>query len=205
MAWIKISITPTIQICKACSFTMTTSAKQPASISAADKSSPIYPLTIANDGFSGVGEEKRASATCFCGQVQLSFPTVGKGFRGTFLCHCTDCRTITAAAFANNFTVELSHIEHIRGQSSLKQYAQSTTIASGNSMTNSFCSNCGTLMYRVSSGMPDLAFMRVGTVDDYALHDTVLKPQIEIFAKDRLGWLKPLEGVKQSEAQPAKL
>lgn len=141
----------------------------------------------------------------FAVQILQMQPTVGEGFRGTFLCHCTDCRTITAAAFANNSTVQLSHIQHLRGTSSLKQYAQSTTIASGNSMTNSFCQNCGTLMYRVSSGMPDLAFMRVGTVDDFALHDTVLKPQIEIFAKDRLGWLKPLEGVKQSEAQPAKL
>jgi hypothetical protein len=28
---------------------------------------------IANDGFSEVGEEKRASATCFCGNIQLSF------------------------------------------------------------------------------------------------------------------------------------
>ncbi|KAJ1024726.1 hypothetical protein NDA16_002766 [Ustilago loliicola] len=139
------------------------------------------------------------------GMVSVETPTVGAGFRGTFLCHCADCRTITAAAFANNFTVAISHIEHVRGESTLKQYGQSTTIASGNSMTNSFCSNCGTLMYRVSSGTPHLAFMRVGTVDDFALHDTKLKPQIEIWTKDRLAWLDPIDGCKQSQAQPAKL
>ena len=44
-----------------------------AAVTSADKSKPIFPLMIANDGFSGVGEEKRASATCFCGHVQLSF------------------------------------------------------------------------------------------------------------------------------------
>lgn len=42
-------------------------------VSTADKSQPIFPLMIANDGFSEVGEEKEASATCFCGEVQLSF------------------------------------------------------------------------------------------------------------------------------------
>ena len=42
-------------------------------VASADNSEPIFPLMIANDGFSEVGEEKRASATCFCGNVQLSF------------------------------------------------------------------------------------------------------------------------------------
>lgn len=100
--------------------------------------------------------------------------------------------------FATNFTVAFSHIKHVRGRASLKQYAQSTTIKSGNTMTNSFCSNCGTLMYRVSSSSPHLAYMRVGTVDDFALHETQLKPSIEIFAKDRVGWLEPIAGCKQA-------
>lgn len=52
---------------------MSPNHNQPPSIAAADKSQPIFPNTVANDGFSEVGEEKRASATCFCGQVQLSF------------------------------------------------------------------------------------------------------------------------------------
>ena len=104
--------------------------------------------------------------------------------------------------FATNFTVAFSHLEYVRGKESLKQYAQSTTIATGNTMTNSFCSDCGTLMYRVSSGTPDVAYMRVGTVDDFALHETTLKPSIEIFCKDRVGWLKPIEGSKQAFNNP---
>lgn len=107
--------------------------------------------------------------------------------------------------FATNFTVAFSHIKYIRGKSSLKEYAQAKTIATGNTMTNSFCSNCGTLMYRVSSGSPHLAFMRVGTVDDFALHETRLKPTIELFAKDRVGWLEPIAGCKQAQAQSRSL
>lgn len=136
-----------------------------------------------------------------CRTYSCMQPTVGPGFRGGFLCHCTDCRTVTASMFATNFTVALSHIKYIRGQSSLKEYGQATTIASGNRMTNSFCSNCGTLMMRVSSGSPHLAFLRVGTVDDFALHETRLKPKIELFAKDRVGWLAPIDGCQQASAQ----
>lgn len=130
-------------------------------------------------------------------------PTVGPGYQGAFVCHCSDCRTITASTFATNFTIALSHLKYNRGKSDLKLYGQSTTIGSprnGHTMTNSFCTHCGTLMYRISSGTPDLAFMRVGTVDDFTLHETRLKPDVEFFTKDRVGWLRPISGMKQVEA-----
>lgn len=73
------------------------------------------------------------------------------------------------------------------------------TIASGNSMTNHFCSVCGSLMYRVSSGLPGYPIMRVGQVDDLSLHDTVLAPQVEQYTHDRVAWLKDVEGAKQLE------
>ncbi len=104
--------------------------------------------------------------------------------------------------FATNFTVAFSHIEFVRGKSCLKQYAQATTIATENTMSNSFCSNCGTLMYRASSGFPNLIYMRVGTVDDFAIHETRLKPTIEIFCKDRVAWLEPIAGSRQAFGNP---
>lgn len=42
-------------------------------VSTADKSQPIFPLTIANDGYSKSEGDKEATATCFCGRVQLAF------------------------------------------------------------------------------------------------------------------------------------
>lgn len=41
--------------------------------------------------------------------------------------------------------------------------------------------------------------MRIGTVDDFNLHETKLKPRVEQFTKDRVGWLGGAEGVKQVE------
>ncbi|GAA5831715.1 hypothetical protein JCM11251_000805 [Rhodosporidiobolus azoricus] len=172
------------------------------SVVEADKSKPIFPLFTenANDGFSNRGEDAEASATCLCGTVQISVPTKGPGFKGTFLCHCTDCRKISGSMFATNFTVALSHLKYVRGKDSVKTWGQSETIGAprnGHTMTEHWCDNCGRLMYRVSSGMPDLAFVRVGAVDDLSLHESLLKPDIELFTKDRVGWLPPVEGVKQ--------
>lgn len=39
--------------------------------------------------------------------------------------------------------------------------------------------------------------MRVGTVDDFTLHNTVLKPRVEYFTKDRAAWLHPSDGAIQ--------
>ena len=71
------------------------------------------------------------------------------------------------------------------------------TIWNHTEMTNFFCQTCGTLMYRVSSGFPGMSITRIGTVDDFSLHETKLKPRIEQFCKDRVSWFKGGEGVQQ--------
>ncbi|KAJ6452087.1 Mss4-like protein [Mycena sanguinolenta] len=160
-----------------------------------DKSIPYIPLASgADDGWSN---EDEATATCFCGAVQLKFPTHGPGYAGAFLCHCVDCRKITASMFASNFVVLDTHLTHLRGRDNLTTFSQSRTIASKNTMTNYFCSTCGTLMYRVSSGAPGKSILRVGTIDDIHLHETKLKPHVEQFTETRVGWLHPADGMEQ--------
>lgn len=66
-------------------------------------------------------------------------------------------------------------------------------------MTNYFCSTCGTLMYRVGSAFPGQSILRIGTVDDFNLHETKLRPQIEQFTKDRVVWFSGVEGAKKFE------
>lgn len=189
---------------------------------ATDNSKSRFPLAGgAQDGWSN---EDEATATCFCGAVQLAFvstqlyvphtdfdvrksnltssssqPTHGPGLINTFVCNCADCHKITASMFASNFTVDDAYIKHIRGRDNLKTYAQSKTIASGNTMTNFFCSTCGALMYRQSSGYPGTSFLRIGSVDDFNLQETKLRPQMELFIKERVAWLSGVEGAKKFE------
>ncbi|KAJ6571198.1 Mss4-like protein [Mycena capillaripes] len=163
----------------------------------ADKSKPYIPLAgSANDSWS---TDKEATATCFCGAVQSKFPTQGPGLLGTFICTCTDCRKITASMFASNFTDADTHLTHLRGRENLTAFSQTCTIATGNTMTNCFCATCGTLMYRVSSGLPGSSILRIGTVDDFHLHEMKLRPQVEQFIEHRVGWLHGAEGVRQVE------
>lgn len=101
--------------------------------------------------------------------------------------------------FASNFIVLDSHLKHLRGQENLKSWGQNHSIASGKKMTNYFCGTCGTLMYRVGERWPGNSIMRIGTVDDFHLHETKLKPRVEQYTKSRVSWLHGAEGVDQVE------
>lgn len=52
-------------------------------------------------------------------------------------------------------------------------------------------------MYRVGEAFPGHSILRLGTVDDFNLHETKLRPRIEQFTKDRVGWLHHVDGVGQ--------
>ena len=59
-------------------------------------------------------------------------------------------------------------------------------------------------MYRISSGFPGVAIMRLGQVDDFSLFNGALKPQLEQFGKDRVAWAHPAEGVRQESGNVIK-
>ncbi|KAF2167137.1 hypothetical protein M409DRAFT_36621 [Zasmidium cellare ATCC 36951] len=159
--------------------------------------SPNIPLP--SDGARGEGTDHTATATCFCAAVQLSFPTEGPGLVTTLTCHCSDCHKISASMFTSVFIVSEDSVNHVRGQDTLTRFSGKPRSLSGSKMTNSFCSVCGSLMYRTSTKFPGQLFMRIGTVDDFNLHTTKLKPQIEIFTKNREDWLKAGEGLLQCD------
>ena len=101
--------------------------------------------------------------------------------------------------FASNFTVLDKYLTHVRGRDNLKTYSQSKTIASGNNMTNYFCSTCGSLMYRVSTGLPGQSILRIGSIDDFNLMETKLRPRREQVTEGRMSWLHEIDHVKHSE------
>ncbi|KAI5272018.1 hypothetical protein E4T47_04689 [Aureobasidium subglaciale] len=116
----------------------------------------------------------------------------------TFLCHCTDCRKITASIFTSAFVIEKTVLKHIRDEHDLTQY--STTVEAGNTMSDFFCKTCGSLMYRQSSQYPDLLVPRTGTIDNLEFPETKLKPQVEVFCRSSVGWFGGLEDVRQMQA-----
>jgi len=141
--------------------------------------------------------EALTTETCFCGAVQLAFDLGNGNLLGSFVCNCVDCRKLTASAFASNFTVKDTSVKYVRGLDKVKTFSMTKTIKTGSTMTNHFCGECGSLMYRVSTGWPGCYIMRIGQVDDFEKVEGVLKPGVEQFTKDRIGWLKGAVDAKQ--------
>jgi hypothetical protein len=101
--------------------------------------------------------------------------------------------------FATNFTSLDTHTRFTRGEDNLTVFSQSKTTTTGETMANSFCKTCGTLMFRAGTIAPKTRFMRGGIIDDHRLHDTILKPEVELFSEHRGAWVKSVDGAKQAK------
>jgi hypothetical protein len=56
-------------------------------------------------------------------------------------------------------------------------------------------------MYRRGIGFAGGSILRIGTVDDFKLGETALRPTIEQFVKHRVDWIKDIENMVQIEGQ----
>ncbi|CAD0115577.1 unnamed protein product [Aureobasidium uvarum] len=157
-----------------------------------DQEFPV--INLSDDGWS---TEEEATATCFCGEVQLVLPLQKPGLINRHLCHCTDCRKIGSAFYQSNITVADSYLRRVRGTDNLTTFSETKTIRGRESMTNYFCKTCGTLMYRRGARFPGLTILRTGTVDDISLAETRLRPQVEQSIERRVAWSVPIEGTAQ--------
>ena len=71
---------------------------------------------------------------------------------------------------------------------------------SGNTITTHFCGECGSLLYRTSDGYPGLMVIKVGCIDDDGRTNAEYVPDVEIFTRSRVPWMKPVDGAKQEIA-----
>ncbi len=128
-------------------------------------------------------------SSCICGKNQIEFdakPIL------KFMCHCTDERKLTGAAFALNILYPTDTLKVISGK--LQTF---TKVAdSGNEITNHSCNSCGGLLYRTSTGYPGTMVIKAGLVDG-SDESEAFKPDVELFTNSRLTWLRPVEGAKQ--------
>jgi hypothetical protein len=105
---------------------------------------------------------------------------------------------------ANNFCIKDEYLKHNRGEDNLSVFGTDKTVLRGTQMDNYFCKTCGSLMYRVGVRFPGWKILRVGTVDDFNVQETKLKPTFEQFVKDRVGWFTgpQIEGIQRFDGPP---
>jgi len=145
-----------------------------------------------------------ATQTCFCGDVSVRVPTSGDAVGFRFICHCNDCHRFTASLMACNYCIKDENVEFVKGKDLVSTYTKKEEIESGYAMTNHFCKQCGSLIFRRAENpaLKGWSILRCGGLDDVKLRDTVFKPTMELFTKYREDWLPQVPGLDQHEAMP---
>ncbi|GAB5413400.1 MAG: hypothetical protein Cons2KO_10030 [Congregibacter sp.] len=78
----------------------------------------------------------------------------------------------------------------------LQQY--SASVDSGATVTNHFCSVCGSQIYKTGELMADMAFLVASTLDN----PEVFQPQASLYTSRALSWDQPNPGTMHFEEMP---
>ena len=116
---------------------------------------------------------------CACGGIRYNLaqtPLI------VHACHCRDCQRITGSAFVINLWIEKKFVEANHTPRSF-----SLSAGSGKPHEVSFCDRCGTYLWSFYHAAPGNAlFVRAGTLD----RPEVVKPDVHIFTRSKLPWLR---------------
>jgi hypothetical protein len=127
---------------------------------------------------------------CSCGAVRYRLtakPLI------VHCCHCRDCQRITGSAFVVNIWIEREHVELLAG----KPKSFELKGGSGKPHTVFFCGKCGSYVWsRYHRAPGDTVLLRAGTLDDASQ----VTPDVHIFTRSKLPWVKLPEGARVFEA-----
>jgi hypothetical protein len=117
-------------------------------------------------------------AHCACGAVSVRF--AGKVL-SMFMCSCEDCQRATGAGHSAILLARPADVAVIGPARSFARPANS-----GATLTRSFCPDCGTPLFAVSSRAPDVRMLPVGLFGAAAAEWYV--PNQLIFARSHRDW-----------------
>jgi hypothetical protein len=97
----------------------------------------------------------------------------------SIICYCRQCQQITGTGHSPQFGVPKSAVT-LSGT----PREHSLVADSGNNVTSGFCADCGSPLYKTTSGVPDMLFFHAATLDDPAYY----KPDIIVWSESRQPW-----------------
>jgi hypothetical protein len=113
---------------------------------------------------------------CLCGAVRYEC-SADALFMGN--CHCRDCQKASGGAYDPYIGLPAAALK-VTG----KVKYHDTKSESGSSLTRGFCPECGARLFGKTSGMPDLAMITAGSLDDPSQY----KPGRDIFTASSQPW-----------------
>jgi len=135
------------------------------------------------------------SGGCLCGNLKYEFTAEGGQ---KVLCHCPQCKRMTASAFSTNIVIPASTLT-IQGTPKHHTFVRGEEIH-----TTTFCGDCGTTISKIVDGFEKfkgLAVIQAGTLDEGQGFEK-MKMDAELYVTTRADWLKEIEGAKQVETAP---
>jgi hypothetical protein len=118
------------------------------------------------------------TARCSCGAVTLSLPGPS---RLVVACHCIDCQRRTGAPFGVGAFYPAGDV-FVAGAA--REFTRKT--ASGGTVHNHFCANCGSTVYWRASNLPGLIGVAVGAIADPGYPG----PAMSVFEQSKHAWLE---------------
>jgi hypothetical protein len=138
------------------------------------------------------GGPKQISGRCLCGAVTYHADAEPL-LQG--VCHCTDCQHQTGTAFSVFVGIPRTALT-VEGDTLASFTAKGEE--HGTDTERRFCSACGSPIVSFVEAVPDLAFLKVGTLDDASW----VGPAIEIWSRSAQPWSPHFEGVARVERGP---
>lgn len=117
-------------------------------------------------------------ASCSCGQLRM-------GCRGepflVSVCHCLACQQRTGSTFGVQARFQRDQVQQAAGRSTI--YVRISD--SGTAVTYHFCPDCGSTVYWVVNGVPDMVAVAVGAFAD----PDFPAPAVSVFEASRHDWV----------------
>ena len=128
---------------------------------------------------------------CLCGAVTYT-SQAEPAF--TAVCHCRDCQRQTGTAFSVVVGVPAESFE-LKGELS-----EHVTIGEDHGLETKrrFCPTCGSPVMSEADAMPEVIFIKAGTLDD----PSWLAPNLHIWCAEKLPWVGIPEGATEAPANP---
>lgn len=120
---------------------------------------------------------QKMAGGCLCGKIRYSTEAEPVF---TAICHCRNCQKQVGTAFSVIVGVPKPALS-LTGE--LKSFADKGE--SGQAVYRNFCPDCGSPVTTAVDAMPDLIFIKAGTLDD----TSKLKPTMEIFCSSAQPWV----------------
>ncbi len=123
---------------------------------------------------------------CLCGAIRYEIDGAPDG-RMQITCHCRDCQQVTGAGHARSMGVPTDAVKWTGEPRIYQIQHEKSQVDCG------FCAECGSPLYKRTTGLPKMTFFHVGSLDPQSARGW--RPKITAYAQRRQPWdeLAPLE------------